>query len=101
MFRWAVVEELLPPSVHEALTRIGGIRKGSDPRVIETLPVKPVPSQHIAPVVACAIPQIATMIQVQSLPDEVAGDAILEEVDRGVINLPVVWQHGVAIRSVL
>jgi integrase len=75
MFRWAASHELVPASAHDALTKLEGIRKGKEPRLREMNSVKPVPEQHIDPVVAVASPQIATMIQVQCLtgmrPDEV------------------------------
>lgn len=75
MFKWAVTEEKVPPSVPDALVKVGGLRKGRDTRVREPEPIKPVPDEHFWPVVAVACPQIATMLQVQRLagmrPDEV------------------------------
>ena len=75
MFKWAVTEEKVPPSVPEALRAIGGLRKGRDPRLREPEPIKPVPEGHFQPVVEASSPQIATMLQVQRLagmrPDEV------------------------------
>jgi len=75
MFKWAVTEEKVPPSVPAALRAVGGIRKGRDRRVREPEPIKPVPEQDFEPVVNTASPQIATMLQVQRLtgmrPDEV------------------------------
>jgi hypothetical protein len=75
MFKWAVTEETVPPSVPDALVKVSGLRKGTDIRVREPEPIKPVPDEHFWPVVAVACPQIATMMQVQRLagmrPDEV------------------------------
>ncbi|MBN2293939.1 MAG: tyrosine-type recombinase/integrase [Pirellulales bacterium] len=75
IFKWAVTEEKVPPSVPEALRAVGGLRKGRDPRVREPEPIKPVPEEHFGPVVEASSPQIATMLQVQRLagmrPDEV------------------------------
>ncbi|NLE37860.1 MAG: hypothetical protein GX621_07535, partial [Pirellulaceae bacterium] len=75
MFKWAVTEEMIPPSVPEALRMVGGLRKGRDRRVREPEPVKPVPEEHFRLVVEAASPHIATMLQVQRLagmrPDEV------------------------------
>ncbi len=75
MFKWAVTEEKVPPSVPDALTKVGGLRKGRDRRVREPEPIKPVPEEHFRPVIEASSPQIATMLQVQRLagmrPDEV------------------------------
>ena len=75
MFRWGAGHELVSASIHDALTKVEGLRKGKDLRVRETTSVKPVPEEHIGPVVAVAPPHIATMIQVQYLtgmrPDEI------------------------------
>ena len=75
MFKWAVTEEKVAPSVPAALRAVGGLRKGRDPRVREPEPIKPVPEDDFQPVVEASSPQIATMLQVQKLagmrPDEV------------------------------
>ncbi len=75
MFKWAVTEEKVPPSVPIALREVGGLRKGRDQRLREPEPIKPVPEEHFQPVVDAVSPQIATMLQVQRLtgvrPDEV------------------------------
>ena len=77
MFKWAVTEEKVPPSVPASLAAVSGLRKGRDPRVREPEPIKPVPEDHFQPVVDASSPQIATMLQVQRLagmrPDEVIG----------------------------
>ncbi|MEA1950400.1 MAG: tyrosine-type recombinase/integrase [Planctomycetota bacterium] len=75
MFKWAVTEEKVSPSVPEALRAVGGLRKGRDRRVREPEPIRPVPEEHFRPAVDAASSQIATMMQVQRLagmrPDEV------------------------------
>ena len=75
MFKWAVTEEKVPPSVPDALAKVGGLRKGRDSRVREPEPVRPVPLEHFWPVVKAASPPIAAMLQVQRStgmrPDEV------------------------------
>jgi integrase len=75
MFKWGVTEEKVPPSVPDALSKVGGLRKGRERRVREPEPIKPVPEEHFQPVVDVSSPQIATMLQVQRLagmrPDEV------------------------------
>ena len=75
MFKWAVTEEKVPPCVPDALSMVGGLRKGRNRRVREPEPIKPVPEEDFQPVVGVSSPQIATMLQVQRLagmrPDEV------------------------------
>ncbi len=92
MFKWAVTEEKVPPSVPEALRAVGGLRKGRDRRVREPKPVKPVPDGHFRPVVEASSPQISTMMQVQRLagmrPDEVT---IMRPCD--IEKTPTVWVY--------
>jgi integrase len=75
IFKWAVTEEKVPPSVPDALVKVGGLRKGREPRVKEPKAIKPVEDENFWPVVHVAPPQIATMLQVQRLtgmrPDEI------------------------------
>ncbi len=67
MFKWAASEELVPAGVHDALTKVDGLRKGRELRLREPKPIKPVPEEHFWPVVRCTSPQVATMLQVQRL----------------------------------
>lgn len=47
VFKWAVSEAIVPPSVYHGLLAVAGLRAGrTDAR--ETIPVGPVPEQHIA-----------------------------------------------------
>ena len=50
MFRWAVEEELVPASVYQSLKAVAGLRKGRATSVLESRPFKPVPEEHIPPV---------------------------------------------------
>jgi integrase len=74
ILKWGVSEELVPVAVHQALQTVEGIRKGRDPKVAESKRVRPVPEEHISPVLDQASPEIRTMIQLQDLtgmrPDE-------------------------------
>jgi integrase len=66
MFKWAVAEELLPPSVYQALQAVPGLRRGrSDAR--ETEPIKPVDEATIAATLPHLPPVVADMVRFQRL----------------------------------
>ena len=65
-FAWCVSEELIPPSVHEALLRVAGLRRGHQ-GTREMPRVKPVSDEHIAATIPFLVPQLAAMIQLQPL----------------------------------
>lgn len=65
-FKWAVSEELIPPSVIEGLRTVVGLRKGRT-TARESKPVKPVPIEHVDPVLKFVSPQVAAMIRLQLL----------------------------------
>jgi len=74
VFKWAVAEELVPPSVFHGLLAVAGLRYGrSEAR--ETEPIKPVDDKHVDAVLPFVTPHVAAMIQVQRLtgmrPDDV------------------------------
>ncbi|PHQ34324.1 tyrosine-type recombinase/integrase [Rhodopirellula bahusiensis] len=66
LFKWAVGEELIPPSVHQALLAVDGLRKGRC-QVRESDPIMPVPLE----VVEATLPHLprvtADMIRFQLL----------------------------------
>jgi integrase len=65
-FKWAVSEELIPPSVHQALQAVPGLRRGrSDVR--ESEPVKPVPDAFVDAIKTCVSRQVWTMVELQRL----------------------------------
>jgi integrase len=65
-FKWAVSEQLVPPSVYEGLRAVGGLKYGrTDAR--ETEPVKPVDDAHVDAVIPHLASQVAAMIQIQRL----------------------------------
>lgn len=45
-FKWGVGEEMVPPSVHQGLQAVSGLRRGR-PEAGETDPVKPVPEAFV------------------------------------------------------
>lgn len=74
MFKWAVEEELVPVTVYQSLKTVAALRKGRSENVRESQKVKPVPEEHIPPVLEQLSPQVAAMVQVQKWtgmrPDE-------------------------------
>lgn len=66
MFKWAVSEELVLPSVYEALRAVAGLRRGH-PGTFERPKVKPVSQQHVEAVLPFLCPQAAAMVRLQQL----------------------------------
>lgn len=78
MFRWGASQELVPYSVYEPLTTVGGIRKGKGKladKMREPTRVTPAPPAAIAAAKKYVGPEISAMIELQLLtgmrPDEV------------------------------
>ena len=64
VFKWAVENELIRPSVHHGLQAVAGLRAGrSDAR--ESAPVQPVAAEHVHAVLPCLSRQVGAMIQLQ------------------------------------
>lgn len=61
MFAWAVIEDMVPGSVHHALLTVRGLRKGAG-GVRETKKVCPVPIPHFKAVLARAHPMLRAML---------------------------------------
>jgi integrase len=66
MFAWAVENELVPVSIHQALSRVAGLRKDRS-TAREKKPIKPVAEAHVQAVLPRVPPMTRTMIQVQRL----------------------------------
>src|SRR4030042_4957875 len=66
VFKWAVAEELIPPSVHHALQAVTGLRYGRT-EAREAEPVRPVKDKWVDAVLPYVSPQVAAMTQVQRL----------------------------------
>jgi hypothetical protein len=60
-FKWAVGEELVPPSVYEGLRAVAGLKYGRT-EARETEPVKPVDDAHVDAVIPYMAPQIAALV---------------------------------------
>jgi hypothetical protein len=64
IFKWAVSEELVPPSVYEGLRAVAGLRYGrSDAREAE--PVKPIADEWIEATLKHLPPMVADMVRLQ------------------------------------
>src|SRR5262249_42823332 len=75
-FKWAVGEEMVPPSVHHGLKAVPGLRRGrADVR--ESEPVKPVPDAFVDAIGPHVSRQVWAMVRLQRLsgmrPGEVCG----------------------------
>ncbi len=66
VFRWGVENELVPAEVWQALTAVGGLKRGRTPAG-ETQPVRPVPDELLLPTLEAAQPMVRAMIRVQLL----------------------------------
>jgi integrase len=66
VIRWAVSEELLPPSAYHALQAVAGLARGRT-AARETEPVKPVPAAFVNAVLPLVLPPVRAMIELQRL----------------------------------
>jgi hypothetical protein len=66
MFGWAVEEELVPVTVHQALLRVKSLRKGKS-NAREKPRVKPVPDAHVEAVLPLVPATVRAMIEIQRL----------------------------------
>src|SRR5262249_48330031 len=74
-FRWAVENELVPPSVHHGLKAVAGLRRGrADVR--ESEPVKPVPDAFVDAIRPHVAPRIWAMVELQRLTGMRPGEVV-------------------------
>lgn len=66
MFKWAVSQELVPVTVHQALATLPGLRRGRS-AARETAPIKPVREDVFQTTLKYLRPMVADMAQVQRL----------------------------------
>jgi integrase len=64
LFRWAVENELVPPSVLQGLEAVRGLQKGRS-AARETEPVPPVPLAHVEATLPYLRPTVADMVRLQ------------------------------------
>jgi len=76
MFKWAVAEELVPPSSYHALQAVAGLRFGRT-EAPEPDPVRPVPEELIEPVKQLCSRQVAAIIDIQLLTGARPGEVLI------------------------
>jgi len=75
IFKWAVSEELVPASVHQALTTVEGLRRGRT-EAREPEPVKPVPEAFVDAIELYVSRQVWVMVQLQRLTGMRPGEVV-------------------------
>jgi integrase len=76
IFKWAVGEELIPPSVYQGLAAVDGLRKGHT-TARETQPIRPVPDEHVEAVLPFLPPTVRTMVRLQRLTGMRSGELVI------------------------
>jgi integrase len=76
IFKWAVSEELVAPSVYQGLQTVAGLRYGRS-QARETAPVRPVADIHVEAVLPFVAPPVAAMIQLQRLTGMRSGEVVI------------------------
>jgi integrase len=66
VFKWAVENELVPPSVYHGLQAVAGLQRGRS-KARESKPVKPVPEAVVKETLPFLSRQVAAMVQLQLL----------------------------------
>jgi integrase len=76
MFKWAVAEEMVPPSLYHGLQAVAGLKKGrSEAR--ETTPIRPVAEDHVDAVLPFLRPPVRALVQLQRLTGMRPGEAVI------------------------
>jgi integrase len=76
LFKWAVGEGLVPPSVHHGLQAVSGLRRGRA-EVRESKPVKPVPEAFVDAIRPHVSRQVWAMVELQRLTAMRPGEACI------------------------
>jgi integrase len=76
MFKWAVAKELIPPSVHQGLTAVAGLRAGRS-AAKETEPVRPVADEVVEATLPHLSTVVAAMVRVQRLTGARPGEVCM------------------------
>jgi integrase len=76
MFRWAVENELVEPSVYHGLQAVSGLKRGRC-EARESAPVKPVPDAFVNAVLPHVSLQVAAMIRLHELTGMRPGEVVL------------------------
>jgi integrase len=75
-FRWAVAEELLSPTVYQALITVPGLKRGRC-SAEESAAILPVPETHIEAIRPFVSEQVWTVVQLQLLTAARSGELVL------------------------
>jgi integrase len=75
-FRWTVSEELVPPSTHQALRSVPGLRRGQG-GVRESEPVRPVPDAFVDAIKPYVSRQVWALVQLQRLSGMRPGEVVI------------------------
>jgi integrase len=73
IFKWAVENELIEPTVLHGLQAVSGLRAGRS-KAKETAPIRPVPDTFVDAVLDHLSPQVAVMIELQRLTGMRSGE---------------------------
>jgi integrase len=76
MFKWAVENELVPPSVLLGLQAVRGLQQGRS-QARETEPVKPVPETFVERILPHVRPPVAAMVRLQLLTGMRPGEVVI------------------------
>ncbi len=76
MFKWAVSNELVPPSTLQGLQAVTGLRRGRC-NARETDPVRPVPMDLVEGVLQVVTPPVGAMIRLQLLTGMRPGEVVI------------------------
>lgn len=90
-FRWAVENELVPPSVYHALQAVAGLRCGRS-AAPESEPIKPVPDDVIDAVLQHVNRYVAAMIQLQRVTGMRPGEVTIMR-GRDLARTEKIWTY--------
>jgi integrase len=76
LFKWAVENELVPPSVLLGLKAVRGLQQGRS-QARETEPIKPVPESFVEAILPHVRPPVAAMVQLQRLTGMRPGEVVI------------------------
>lgn len=76
MFRWAVENELIPPSVFHGLQAVAGLQLGRTPAP-ESAPILPVPAEHVDAILPFLPPTVHAMVKLQRLTGMRPGEVVI------------------------
>jgi integrase len=76
MFKWAVENEMVEPSVYQALKTVPGLKKGRS-TARESVPVRPVPDAHVDAIRPHVAHQVWAMVELQRLTGMRSGEVTI------------------------